>query len=781
VKRIDAGTKGAQTCPLVDVRDIGLAEDWESIVRKCVGDRPLRPVQANALATARMLDTRRHLLVCAPTNSGKSVVGYLAMIEAIRGGRRAVLLEPLRALAQEKAEELSELFGLLEGEIGGAPDVQLSTGDYRLENEGFEDAPPEFGEVIIATPERLEAIMRNPDNESWVESLGAVVVDEAHLVGNANRGPTLELLIATLLASERPPRLVLLSATIGEPERLRDWLRPCDLIEEDTRVPQLHLEVLDLSDDEDADSVLMNEVSLCLEQESTSVLIFVYRRNSTVSLAQPLSKSLSQPALAYHSGMSTSRRKSIRYDYLTGSCRCIVTTTALAMGMNLPATHVFVRDTTFFGFGQLGLGELTQIVGRAGRGDRNGTAAILVRPNDEWNASTLAEALRINDLPPIRSSFHTLSSDARNEHTITSEEEASAQIVASCLSRVGADGLSSEEMQEVLSNTLAGPKLAERAEPALRWLEDPNRLLGYLDDDERHHLTALGQRGVRAVLPLSYVSGLGQLLRDLLWIDSKGGMLSEWSQLDDLIVMCLLSDRFKTGRRFSEKLAEQIDGWHEAAPQKDKSLLFRKWIAGSAEASKADELLGSLGLTGPSNPTNSSATSRKTAYLAALNAVVIMERSRGAAIKEIERRWGISNLEGTDEPLRDTALWLLAGQAKIFDLRCFYYHLVENCEASTERVLETKKQLTTMKFQLYDLIEQLKYCSPLGPLVLGVRNMLKGHKGPSLGAGTLRRLEDSGATSIADIAEMSLQDLIDHGLQKRYAKQIKAYLRRRLR
>jgi replicative superfamily II helicase len=50
-----------------------------------------------------------------------------------------------------------------------------------LEGELPGDAPPQ-GEIIVATPERFDAVMRNRRHEHWVESIGAVVVDEAHLL-----------------------------------------------------------------------------------------------------------------------------------------------------------------------------------------------------------------------------------------------------------------------------------------------------------------------------------------------------------------------------------------------------------------------------------------------------------------------------------------------------------------------------------------------------------------------------------------------------------------------
>ena len=79
--------------------------------------------------------------------------------------------------------------------------------------------------------------MRNPAHGAWISSIGALVVDEAHLLGDPRRGPTLELLVASMLSRVAPPRIALLSATIGQPELLREWLRPCQFITSKARTP----------------------------------------------------------------------------------------------------------------------------------------------------------------------------------------------------------------------------------------------------------------------------------------------------------------------------------------------------------------------------------------------------------------------------------------------------------------------------------------------------------------------------------------------------------------
>jgi hypothetical protein len=360
---------------------------------------------------------------------------------------------------------------------------------------------------------------------------------------------------------------------------------------------------------------------------------------------------------------------------------------------------------------------------------------------------------------------------------------AAAGLITSCLGRAGESGLSTEDISKLLGNTLGARSLITRTDAALRWLTEPSRVIAYADEQQRFHLTVLGRAGVRSMLPLAYLAGLGQLLRDLIALDVDARLLHRWSPLDHLLVAALLSERAPKLRRFSEPLAEQIDAWHETRPSEEKSLLFAEWVMGAKGASKADELLGSLGLAvNHRGPTGDSDTARKRAYAAMLGAILLDERSSGIALTDIERRWGVKDLEGLDETWRDTSLWLLAGHTNMLEVRAFYHHLREACSATDEQVKATKRALGRMRSQAYDLLERLKYCSPLGPMLRGIRSTVgAATDGPVAGIATIRTLEAAGITSMLDVRSMSIDALVAAGIQRRYARQIRSYLDRRLR
>src|SRR4029079_18010724 len=107
---------------------------------------------------------------------------------------------------------------------------------------------------------------------------------------------------------------------------------------------------------------------------------------------------------AYHAQMNAAQREMVRRSFARGESRCVVATSALGLGVNLPATHVIVRDVTFPGEGSQPISDILQMMGRAGRGKRPGTAVVLVRPNDHWSPNELIAQWVEEPLREFRSS-----------------------------------------------------------------------------------------------------------------------------------------------------------------------------------------------------------------------------------------------------------------------------------------------------------------------------------------------------------------------------------------
>ena len=191
------------------------------ILRK-EGISTLRPAQVKAVQAGLL--NRKNLLVCTPTASGKTLIAEMAALTTILSGKgKCVYIVPLKALANEKFKEFTRKWGSL-------CRVAMSIGDLDSDEPNLQSK-----DLIICTAEKLDAILRH--HAPWVRELGCIVVDEIHLINDPSRGPVLEILITMLAQVAKGAQCVGLSATIGNPQELADWLNAELVIDEWRPVP----------------------------------------------------------------------------------------------------------------------------------------------------------------------------------------------------------------------------------------------------------------------------------------------------------------------------------------------------------------------------------------------------------------------------------------------------------------------------------------------------------------------------------------------------------------
>jgi superfamily II RNA helicase len=175
--------------------------------------------QKDAIAS---LNAGSSVVVCAPTGSGKTLVGEYAIYRALSRGKRVFYTTPLKALSNQKLRDFREKFGF--------DHVGLLTGDASINR----DAP-----ILVMTTE----IFRNMLYGTPIGQIGislvdveAVVLDECHYMNDRQRGTVWE---ESIIYCPRGVQLVALSATVANSDELTDWLNqvhgPTDLIYSDHR------------------------------------------------------------------------------------------------------------------------------------------------------------------------------------------------------------------------------------------------------------------------------------------------------------------------------------------------------------------------------------------------------------------------------------------------------------------------------------------------------------------------------------------------------------------
>lgn len=379
----------------------------------------LYPPQAKALPDALQ---GKHMILSIPTASGKSLVAYLTIVHRLKHeGGKALYIVPLRALAREKYEDLKafESLGLR---------VALATGD-------LDDSDPHLSrcDIIVCTSEKADSLLRH--GITWLHQIKILVIDEIHLIHDASRGPTLEVIIARFKAMNPDTQILALSATIRNAVELADWLGGT-LVESDWRPVVLKEGVLfgqtilfnDGSKRKISGSV--NDPVEWLVQDSLEsggqVLVFVNARRSTVSLAKRLSalveKNLTDEekknlkkllrsvryreeettsvstlvascvekgTAFHHAGLDAIQRRMIEQGFKNRLIKCLVATPTLAAGVNIPARRVIIRDLwrydMNFGMQPIPILEYKQQAGRAGRPqyDTEGEAITIAKSRDQ--------------------------------------------------------------------------------------------------------------------------------------------------------------------------------------------------------------------------------------------------------------------------------------------------------------------------------------------------------------------------------------------------------------
>lgn len=179
------------------------------------------PFQVEALAAI----TRVDCLVTAPTGAGKTWIAEQAIALTLARGGRCWYASPLKALSNSKWVEFGEIFG--------TDRVGILTGDTK-ENT---DAP-----VVVGTTEILRNQLYDSMHRGEMLQCDLVILDEAHFLGDRDRGVVWEEVMIYL-----PPRInmLLLSATIGNADEIAAWLqsirnKECVVVEETKRPVPLH-------------------------------------------------------------------------------------------------------------------------------------------------------------------------------------------------------------------------------------------------------------------------------------------------------------------------------------------------------------------------------------------------------------------------------------------------------------------------------------------------------------------------------------------------------------
>ena len=387
----DKTRKPRHIVPPVDMKRLKIPEDFKNILIDNGNDK-LLPVQY--LAIKEGLLKGEDLLVVSATGSGKTLVGELAGITKALNGNKFIFLTPLVALANQKYRDFKKKYSKL------GLKVAIKVGRNRVKAKGelnLPDSDVSKADIVVATYEGIDYLLRNGSSDS-LSNLGVVLIDEIHMIDDEDRGTRLNGLIKRVKHLYPKIQIIGLSATVKNPEFLASEFN-MKLVKYDERPVPLERHLVYTRNESQKRHLMMKLVKREFNTKSKKgfrgqTIIFTNSRRKTHQIANYLTnKKVS--AAAYHAGLSYYKKEKIEKDFDKGKISCVVTTAALAAGVDFPASQV-IFDSLVMGNKWINPNEFSQMLGRAGRPTYHDRGIVYLLPeigNDFAGESEEAMAL----------------------------------------------------------------------------------------------------------------------------------------------------------------------------------------------------------------------------------------------------------------------------------------------------------------------------------------------------------------------------------------------------
>lgn len=375
---------------------------------KELGYDSLTEVQLRAVQEG--LFDRINLLVNAPTNTGKTFIGELAVLHNSKQIEKqgSFFLVPMKALADQIYRDFQYRYS----EWGLKSTI--STADHYETDDTLEQY-----DVVVCTYEKLDSlIVKNP---RLLQGIGLVVIDEIQHISERSRGIGLEFLITKLMLYCEHPQLIGLSATATNADQLASWLN-AKLIQVDRRDVELREGILYTGTNEieyegftlsNGDFLYkefntktigverglhLNKIKQISEKcVSEPCIIFLSTTRRTHEIADdliklfpekhelielqteldnyveysPISRKLREvmkhSVAFHHAGLLYEERRIVEKAFREGKIRIIAATTTLGAGINTPAKNVIILFNKYHDGTPLLVRNYKNISGRAGR------------------------------------------------------------------------------------------------------------------------------------------------------------------------------------------------------------------------------------------------------------------------------------------------------------------------------------------------------------------------------------------------------------------------------